>query len=52
MHRPLLEYRHAEVNCNVYNTGAPAFSIALQKKSVLAIGVCANKHDYTVTCVI
>ena len=28
---PLLEYTHTEVNCNVYNIGAPAFSIFSQK---------------------
>ena len=26
----LLEYRHMEVNCNIYNMGAPAFSIIPQ----------------------
>ena len=26
-HAPLLEYRRREVNCNIHNTGMPAFSI-------------------------
>ena len=27
---PLLELRHTEVNCNIYNIGAPTFSINSQ----------------------
>ena len=30
-HAPLLEYRHTEVNRNIYNIGAPTFSINSQK---------------------
>ena len=29
-HAPLLEYRHTEVNHNIYNIGAPTFSINSQ----------------------
>ena len=29
-HAPLLEYRHTEVNQNIYNIGVPAFSINSQ----------------------
>ena len=47
-HAPLLEYRHTEVNHNIYNIDAPAFSLILKTLFFVAISVCAKKHDYTV----
>ena len=47
-HVPLLECRRTEVNRNIYNTGAPAFSVNSQSTYFSAIGACAKKRDYTV----
>ena len=46
-HAPQLKYRRTEVNSNIYNMGAPAFSINSQN-AFLAIGACPKKRDYTV----
>ena len=44
---PLFEYRHTEVNCDIYDIGAPAFSIISQS----GVGACTKKYDYTIiTC--
>ena len=45
---PLLEYRRMEVNCNIYNIGAPVFSIISQNVFFSATGACTKKHDYMV----
>ena len=37
-----------EVNHNIYNIGAPAFSINSQNTGFSAVGSCAKKCDYTV----
>ena len=47
-HAPLLEYSRTEVNHNICNIGAPAFSINSQNAFFLAISACAKKYDYTV----
>ena len=46
-HAPLLECRWTEVNRNIYNIGAPTFSINSQNV-FFALGTCTKKHDNTV----
>ena len=45
---PLLEYRYMEVNYNIYNIGAPTFSVISQNPFFFlsAIGTCTKKYDY------
>ena len=47
-HAALLKYRRTKVNCNIYNIGAPAFSINSRNVFFLAIGACDKKRDYSV----
>ena len=43
-HAPLVKYWHTEVNCNIYNIGAPVCSIisqtAVRKKCDYTVHVC------------
>ena len=49
-HAPLLEYRHTEVNCNVYNVDGLHYFSKCIVLSFFAIGACTKKFDYTVMC--
>ena len=47
-HAPLLEYRRMKVNCNIYNIGAPAFSINSQNTDFRLYAHVPKKRDNTV----
>ena len=43
-HAPLLEYRRAEVNHNIYNIGAPACSITVVSRCYNTAGIRKKYH--------
>ena len=51
-HALVLEYRSTEINCSIYYTDTPAFSITVFSKCggfFSAIDTCTTKCDYTVS---